>query len=80
MRNIYTIIVACLALTAILSFRSLQTGKNTGAMISVVDSLEEDRAKYLKQVRESIKGKSKHAADSVFKNIKILGVSSGLST
>ena len=42
------------------------------------DSLAMDRAKHLKQLRESIKGQGKRPADSVFKNIKTFkGVPAG---
>ena len=41
------------------------------------DSLEADRMKYMNTVMESIKGKEKLPADSVFKNLKVIkGVSS----
>ncbi len=71
MKKIQTIILACFVLTGLLSFGLLDTGKELKQDL-VLDSLEEDRAKYLKQVRESIKGRGKKASDSVFKNIKIL--------
>jgi len=38
---------------------------------SFSDTLEEERLKYVKQVLESIKGKEKMNADSVFKNIQL---------
>ena len=42
------------------------------------DSVAMDRAKHLKQLRESIKGQGKRPADSVFKNIKTFkGVPAG---
>src|SRR5215831_7637713 len=38
---------------------------------SLIDSFEEERLKYVRQVLESIKGKEKMNADSVFKNIQL---------
>jgi|SRR6266576_1887278 len=38
---------------------------------SFIDTLEEERLKYVKQVLENIKGKEKMNADSVFKNIQL---------
>ena len=43
----------------------------------IEDSLEKDRAKYVSQVLETIKGKENIRADSVFKNIKILKIPAG---
>lgn len=43
------------------------------------DSLEADRLKYMNEVMESIKGKEKLPADSVFKNIKVIKGSSSVS-
>lgn len=43
------------------------------------DSLEADRMKYMNQVLESIKGKEKWPADSVFKNLKVIVGKSSIS-
>jgi len=42
------------------------------AFKSTEDSLEADRMKWMKEVLASIKGKEKLAADSVFKNLKVI--------
>ena len=47
--------------------------------LSFEDSLEADRLKYMNEVMESIKGKEKLPADSVFKNIKVIKGSSSVS-
>jgi len=46
---------------------------------SFEDSLEADRLKYMNEVMESIKGKEKLPADSVFKNIKVIKGASSVS-
>ncbi|HEX4849686.1 MAG TPA: photosynthetic reaction center cytochrome c subunit family protein [Puia sp.] len=46
---------------------------------SFTDSLEADRLKYMNQVMESIKGKEKLRADSVFKNLKVIVGKSSIS-
>lgn len=45
----------------------------------VEDSLEADRMKYMNEVMESIKGKEKLPADSVFKNLKVIKGASSIS-
>ena len=47
--------------------------------LSFKDSLEADRLKYMNEVMESIKGKEKLPADSVFKNIKVIKGASSVS-
>jgi len=47
--------------------------------LSFEDSLEADRLKYMNEVMESIKGKEKLPADSVFKNIKVIKGASSVS-
>jgi hypothetical protein len=43
------------------------------------DSLEADRMKYMNEVMESIKGREKLPADSVFKNLKVITGQSNIS-
>jgi len=43
------------------------------------DSLDKDRMKYMNLVMESIKGKEKMRADSVFKNLKVIRGESSVS-
>lgn len=40
--------------------------------LNTVDSLADERAAYVSEIMETIKGKEKMPADSVFKNIKVL--------
>lgn len=67
------IIITLFALTAVLSLVALKptAAPSTVLMDAREDSLVADRAKYTKEILESIKGKEKMAADSVFKNVKI---------
>jgi hypothetical protein len=65
------VIASLFALTAIVSFMAISPSPTTNTIDGKEDSLAADRAKYSKEVMESIKGKEKMAADSVFKNVKI---------
>jgi len=47
--------------------------------LQIEDSLEADRMKYMNEVMESIKGKEKLPADSVFKNLKVIKGASNIS-
>jgi hypothetical protein len=47
--------------------------------LTIEDSLEADRLKYMNEVMESIKGKEKLPADSVFKNLKVIKGASNVS-
>jgi len=53
-----------------LSTISFSAGKISPG-VSLIDTFEEERAKYVRQVLESIKGREKMNADSVFKNIQL---------
>lgn len=55
------------------SFVSISTtSKKDHAAITWKDTLMADREKYIKLYKDSIRGKENMAADSVFKNIKVL--------
>ena len=71
MKTIKYFVLGAFATTLILTLVALKAEKISTETQSI-DSLADDRAKYLKLVRASIKGNGKKAADSVFKNIKIL--------
>src|SRR5215813_12745147 len=58
-----------LAILSTVAFRSANECRKT---YSDTDSLEADRLKYMNRVMESIKGKEKLPADSVFKNLKVI--------
>lgn len=68
-------IIIVIALSAFVVNHS--TGNNDTGNFTQQDSLDADRMKYMNEVMESIKGKEKLPADSVFKNLKVIkGVSS----
>lgn len=46
--------------------------KESSFLTTATDSLADERAAYVKEIMETIKGKEKMPADSVFKNIKVL--------
>ena len=46
------------------------TGNNN--KLSIKDSLEKDRMKFMNEVMASIKGSEKLPADSVFRNLKVI--------
>ena len=65
-----------LLLGCIVVFASSFDTKNDKASVistpsTAVDSIADERAKFVAEVMESIKGKEKMPADSVFKNIKM---------
>ena len=62
-----TIIILIIIALFSISFSPGKTGQGN----SLIDTLEEERLKYVKQVLESIKGKEKMNADSVFRNIQL---------
>lgn len=69
-------IIIGLVLGCIVVFASSFDTKNEGAAIvspsiTAADSIADERAKFVAEVMESIKGKEKMPADSVFKNIKM---------
>ena len=71
MKKLAVIFSIVIVVIVILSFGPNQA---TGAYLPANnDSLEKDRAKYVKLVNERIKGKEKMAVDSVFLNLKVLG-------
>lgn len=58
----------------------LSVTNNTNKLKSINnDSLEADRMKYMNEVMETIKGKEKLPADSVFKNLKVIKGASNIS-
>lgn len=57
---------------SILSSFSKSSGKELKSPLSI-DSLDQDRKKYMDQVLLSIQGKEKMRVDSVFTNLKVLG-------
>ncbi len=65
-------ILGLFVLTAVVSLSALKPSLSRQALLDAKeDSLAADRAKYVKEVMDAIKGKEKTAADSVFKNIKL---------
>ena len=48
------------------------TSQSDNTIVAFKDTLMADREKYLKAFKDSIRGKENMAADSVFKNIKVL--------
>jgi photosynthetic reaction center cytochrome c subunit len=70
MNKLVAFSMALILIIISLSSVSFSPGK-TNHNKSFVDTLEEERLKYVKQVLESIKGKEKMNADSVFKNIQL---------
>jgi Photosynthetic reaction centre cytochrome C subunit len=69
MKKIITTLFFLTAVASLIALRPASAPKN--AADAREDSLVIVRAKYAKEVMESIKGKEKMAADSVFKNVKI---------
>ncbi len=65
------LIASLFALTAFLSLAALTPSAPAITIDGREDSIAAERAKYTKQIFESIKGKEKMSADSVFKNVKI---------
>ena len=68
-----------LLLGCIVVFASSFDTKNDKASVistpsTAVDSIADERAKFVAEVMESIKGKEKMPADSVFKNIKMFKI------
>jgi len=61
----------CTSLIVFVSFTGTKAG--SGTVLSINDSLEADRAKYVAIINERIKGKEKMMVDSVFTNLKVLG-------
>lgn len=66
-----------MSVLAVVSFSDKSRAAMMATEITIEDSLETDRMKYVKLVMESIRGKQKMRADSVFKNIKMLKVPAG---
>ena len=73
---LFLILVTTVILFVSLDAKSKSPTAKTG-QITVEDSLETDRQKYITLIKESIKGKEKMRADSVFKNISMLKVPAG---
>jgi hypothetical protein len=73
MKKTFILLCFITAICFLISFESPNENsiQLPGNMLS--DSLETDRAKYIKLVMESIKGKEKMTVDSVFGNLKVLG-------
>jgi hypothetical protein len=64
--------LASLLLIAMISILSVSFSPGrVNSKISYIDTLEEERLKYMNEVLESIKGKEKMNTDSVFKNIQL---------
>ena len=72
------LIVLSIFLIFIVIFSLARSNGNANSR-SFEDSLEIDRLKYMNQVMESIKGKEKMRADSVFKNLKVIKGQSSVS-
>jgi len=66
------IIILLFATTAVMSLVALKPSTSRPNVVDArEDSLAADRAKFVKEIMDGIKGKEKSAADSVFKNVKI---------
>jgi hypothetical protein len=61
------------------AFGIVHSNNTENLNLSFEDSLEADRLKYMNEVMESIKGKEKLPADSVFKNLKVIKGASNIS-
>src|ERR1700754_3827848 len=68
-----------LALTASIIFLTSTGNRGNRNGLSHEDSLEMDRMKWMKEVLNSIKGREKLPADSVFKNLKVIKGKSSIS-
>src|SRR5438477_11994832 len=74
------ILFVLLMLVMLMGVSSFAINHTADNFVSVKeDSLEADRLKYMNEVMESIKGKEKLPADSVFKNIKVIKGKSSVS-
>jgi len=58
---------------SVIFFSSFEEGIQQMPVLNYNDSLEKDRAKYVAEVKESIKGREKMQVDSVFKNLTHIG-------
>jgi len=76
MKKIIILLPIVIVITVFTAF-DIKRSRATACENAVQDSLDADRAKYTDLVKESIKGKEKMRADSVFKNIKMLKVPAG---
>src|SRR5580693_4004136 len=75
MKKLITVFIITAFIAALVSsFNNSGTNSQSNGKQSNEDSLEKDRAKYVAQVMETIKGKENMRADSVFKNIKMLKI------
>ena len=73
MKKLITVFIITSGMTFLVSsFNNSETTRHSIGQQSNQDSLEKDRAKYVAQIMETIKGKENMRADSVFKNIKML--------
>src|SRR5678815_5345957 len=70
MNKLLAFSLVIILITIALSTISFSPGKTIQGN-SFIDTLEEERLKYVKQVLENITGKEKMNADSVFKNIQL---------
>ena len=68
-----------IALTASITFLSFTGNRTIKNGLLPEDSLELDRMKWMKEVLNSIKGKEKLPADSVFKNLRVIKGKSSIS-
>jgi Photosynthetic reaction centre cytochrome C subunit len=75
MKKLITVFIITSGMTVLVSsFNNSETTRQSIGQQSNQDSLEKDRAKYVAQIMETIKGKENMRADSVFKNIKMLKI------
>ena len=74
MKKIILLCFLTAIVVAVVSFDSKKRIAISDSKQIIQDSLEEDRAKYTKLIRESIKGMENMRADSVFKKIKMLKI------
>ncbi len=72
------LIVISILLGLVFIFSSADKKQNIGKTI-YEDSLADDSLKYMNEVMNSIKGKEKMRADSVFKNLKVIRGQSSIS-
>lgn len=78
MKSLTALVTTSFILVLLLTLSALKTEQGPPDDDQVKDSLAEDRAKYVKMVRASIKGNERRPADSVFKNIQTFkGVPAG---
>src|SRR5437868_6036529 len=77
--RILLVVAVIITLTGVSSFAIIHTSGKLNNVSEINDSLEADRMKYMNEVMESIRGKEKLPADSVFKNIEVIKGKSSVS-